>query len=159
MLVTCLNCNIEFEKSKSNIKKSPNHYCSRSCACSANNKKNPRRKPEGTCIKCGVPCRSSRQKCPKCILEHKPKDHTIAEVIYDKHHRSSAFALIRSRARTIAKNLKMNSCEVCGYDKHVEVAHIKAISEFDPQTKLSVVNDPSNLKALCPNCHWEFDNL
>ena len=74
MLVTCLNCNIKFEKSKSNIKKSPNHYCSRSCACSANNKKNPRRKPEGTCIKCGVPCKSSRQKCPKCISEHKPED-------------------------------------------------------------------------------------
>jgi hypothetical protein len=33
-----LNCNIEFKKKQVDIKKSPNHFCTRSCAVSYNNK-------------------------------------------------------------------------------------------------------------------------
>ncbi|NDG25698.1 MAG: HNH endonuclease [Proteobacteria bacterium] len=49
--------------------------------------------------------------------------------------------------------------KLCIYDKHFEVAHIKPISEFSKDTLITIVNDPSNLIPLCPNCHWEFDNL
>ena len=47
---------------------------------------------------------------------------------------------------------------VYNYDKHIEIAHIKAIKDFDPDTRLSQINDVSNLLPLCPNCHWEFDH-
>ena len=53
----------------------------------------------------------------------------------------------------------MGKCSRCPYSKHVEVAHIKAIASFSEDTLLSVVNHPDNLVVLCPNCHWELDNL
>ena len=83
---------------------------------------------------------------------------TLKEAIYEKHHKSSAFALVRTRARAIAKKLGLDKCSNCGYDKHVEIAHIKAISTFDNSTLISVINSKENLMALCPNCHWELDN-
>lgn len=47
---------------------------------------------------------------------------------------------------------------ICGYDKHFEVAHIKAVSSFDNESKVKDINDIENLIALCPNHHWEYDN-
>lgn len=38
LIVKCLNCNKEFNKSQSEIKKHPNNFCSKSCAASYNNK-------------------------------------------------------------------------------------------------------------------------
>jgi predicted nucleic-acid-binding Zn-ribbon protein len=49
-------------------------------------------------------------------------------------------------------------CNNCGYTKHVELAHIKAVSSFDKTTTLGEINSPDNVIQLCPNCHWEFDN-
>jgi hypothetical protein len=36
--VSCLNCNIKFTKSPNQIKSSPNHFCTKSCSASYNNK-------------------------------------------------------------------------------------------------------------------------
>lgn len=161
MQVKCLNCNKSFEKANNQIKRSPNHYCCRSCSATANNKKQPRRKFEGKCHKCESVISKSLKYCKKChqeVFNWLEDDTTIKEAIYTQHHKSSAFALIRSRARTIAKQLGWDSCRECGYSKHIEIAHIKAISSFPESTKLKVVNSPSNLLPLCPNCHWEHDN-
>lgn len=49
-------------------------------------------------------------------------------------------------------------CETCNYFKHVEVCHIKPIREFRDTDLIGNVNALSNMKYLCPNCHWEFDN-
>ena len=38
-LVICKNCNIEFEKSNKEIKKTKNHFCSKSCSATFNNSK------------------------------------------------------------------------------------------------------------------------
>jgi hypothetical protein len=38
LVVKCLNCNTEFEKALCQIKKSPNHFCSKSCSVTYNNK-------------------------------------------------------------------------------------------------------------------------
>jgi predicted restriction endonuclease len=75
-----------------------------------------------------------------------------------KHHKSSAFALVRTRARAVMKKLGINKCENCGYDKHIEVAHIKAIGLFTLETLINIINSPRNLLALCPNYHWEYDH-
>jgi hypothetical protein len=154
MIVKCLNCKKKFEKRKCDAARSPNHYCSRSCAAISHNK-NPNRntkKKTKKCKICGELIYSSRQKCPICIENFIPPDYTLKEAIYDQHHRSSAFALVRSRARNVAKQLGLNQCSHCGYDKHVEIAHIKAIKDFSLNTH------PTNIIALCPNCHWEFDH-
>ena len=53
---------------------------------------------------------------------------------------------------------KPKQCICCNYDKHYEVAHIKAVSDFNDDTLISEINDIDNLIALCPNHHWEYDN-
>ena len=47
---------------------------------------------------------------------------------------------------------------ICGYSKHYEVAHIKAVADFDDNDLISEINSENNLIALCPNHHWEYDN-
>ena len=47
---------------------------------------------------------------------------------------------------------------MCGYDAHYEVCHIRPITDFQPPDFVAQVNELSNLMALCPNHHWEFDH-
>lgn len=112
-----------------------------------------------------------RKVCPKCsinIIAHDSKtcrscsknkgDVTIGEVLYGESYNPNSFSLIRWRSRRSVSAELSSGCEVCGYRKHVEVCHIKPVSDFSRDTKMSVVNDRGNLIILCPNCHWEFDN-
>lgn len=71
----------------------------------------------------------------------------------------SARAQIQKNARKIyEESTKPKYCIVCGYDKHYEVAHIKAVSSFDDRVLIDEINTSNNLIALCPNHHWEYDN-
>lgn len=143
----CLFCDIETKNKK---------YCSKSCSAKVNNLKPKRAKKQWHCKDCNVEVTHRRQFCDDCDPRCKG-DITLDEAIYKKHHRSSAFALVRSRARSVVKH-EPAVCEKCGYSKHVEVAHIKAVASFSGDTMLSVINDRSNLMLLCPNCHWEMDH-
>jgi 5-methylcytosine-specific restriction endonuclease McrA len=68
-------------------------------------------------------------------------------------------AQVRDLARDIFALANLpRVCRNCGYDKHVEICHIRSISSFPDDIPIPVVNDLSNLVALCPNCHWEFDH-
>ena len=113
-------------------------------------------------------------KCPTCDdLKHVQSKHcnicsnkvnavdwknmTIGEKTYD-NQKYAKYSYIRYYARVIAKELEWECCKYCGYDRHFEVAHIKPISSYSPDTTLGVINDPSNLIPLCPNCHYECDN-
>jgi hypothetical protein len=49
-------------------------------------------------------------------------------------------------------------CVNCGYDKHIEVCHRRALTSYPLDTPIAIVNDLSNLVGLCPNCHWELDH-
>ena len=49
-------------------------------------------------------------------------------------------------------------CACCGYEKFVEVCHIKPVTEFPKTASLDEINDMLNMIYLCPNCHWEFDH-
>ena len=144
-MVSCFNC----DEPTTNPK-----FCSRSCAAKTNNTLIPKRiAKSNNCIRCGCQLKSGRTICDDCTAP----DMTLEEALYKKHHPSSAAALVRSRARAATKHLD-KVCSHCGYSKHVEVCHIKAVSTFTLDTKLSVINDLSNLILLCPNCHWEFDH-
>lgn len=156
MKVDCKTCGEEFDKLPSQVKRSPNHFCSRTCANKHNNKV-PKRKLTNNCVKCGTLIRSNVKHCSTC-WDPTPPDCTLDEAIYRNGHRSSAYALVRTRARSIAKKLGWNSCAICGYDKHIEIAHIKAINEFPPDTFISEINSEDNLMPLCPNHHWEVDH-
>lgn len=140
----CLHCNKETNNPK---------FCSRSCSAKETNKVPKRKAKQRNCSSCGDLIQSRRTKCDACLA---PKDMSLEQAIYYRHHRSSAFTLVRSRARASVRE-EEQVCESCGYDKHVEVCHIKPIHSFPLETMLSEINRRDNLKILCPNCHWEFD--
>lgn len=76
-----------------------------------------------------------------------------------KHkHPSWANSHIRLFCRSWNQHLRELPCQVCGYENHVELAHIKPISEFEDNAKLQTVNSSDNLLVLCRNHHWEFDH-
>jgi len=135
----------------------PRDFCS--VSCSNKSRKIPgRTRPGYDLCQCGSEKRIEAKVCSECRRE-KYDNQTIQELIYSKGHRSNAFGAIRGRARTVAKNNGLDKCAVCGYTKHVEICHRKAISDFPETAVMSEVNAVENLIALCPTHHWEFDNL
>lgn len=90
---------------------------------------------------------------------HNPSNWT-KEYLFDKRNSwQSARTEIRKQAmKSFEKSDKQKKCIVCGYDKHIEIAHIKAVSEFSKDCLVSEINKSDNLVALCPNHHWEYDN-
>ena len=110
-------------------------------------------------------CSSSCSRKYTCRLNKKPakkqredywKNKTIADIISTG---TNKYNKIRAKARRDISCNNQMICSRCGYSKHVEVCHSKPISSFSLDTLISVVNDPSNIVLLCPNCHWEHDNL
>lgn len=147
----CLNCNTITSNPK---------FCSSSCAATYNNHVYPKRskhKKLKFCKKCSKPIDRQRVLCKDCnpkFIDYDQK--TIADI-----HRVAKYQ-VSSQIRNIARRTYSKSglpyvCRNCGYDKHVEICHIKAIKDFAEDTPISSVNDISNLVALCPNCHWELD--
>jgi len=96
--------------------------------------------------------------CQSCANLNQQKYETLEDILHyrSKYGQSAAFNVVRGRARNAMKHI--TECQVCGYSKHVEVCHIKPISDFDNTTLISEINHESNLYILCPNCHWEFDH-
>lgn len=148
--MNCKHCNKETSNPK---------FCSMSCAASYNNKHGApkRKKAMKECFTCKTLIPIKNKYCPPC---REPKDPTLKQAGYygDKYHRSNAYTRVRERARAACKHLE-KVCSSCGYNKHVQVCHIKPISEYPPETYLSEINKLTNLLLLCPNCHWEFDHL
>lgn len=66
-------------------------------------------------------------------------------------YQNARSAIVKNAKTCFLKSSKPKKCAVCGYDKHYEIAHIKAVADFDDDTL-------DNLIALCPNHHWEYDN-
>ncbi len=134
-------------------------FCSRSCAAITTNKAKKKRGLTKKCKTCDNLVKSIHVHCIVC--RHIVKDMTLqeTEALYSRHHRSSAYALVRSRARSIGRKLGWNTCISCGYNKHVEIAHKQPISSYSKDTLISVINNPNNLIPLCPNCHWESEHL
>lgn len=146
----CIYCNKETKNPK---------FCCRSCAQSFNNKIFPKRKPKiRYCKKCNNILESywykRRTVCNECL---KPDKFTKGD--YTKKRKYQIHSYIRDKARKKYKiSDKPKKCVNCGYGKHYEVCHIKAIKHFDDTELIDTINDLNNLIALCPNCHWEFDN-
>ena len=84
---------------------------------------------------------------------------TKGELFNSRKNWQSARTAIRKLADAAFKNSnKPKECVICGYNKHIEIAHIKGVSEFSNDDLISQINDIDNLIALCPNHHWEFDS-
>lgn len=86
-------------------------------------------------------------------------NRTKGELLSDRKNYQSYRSAVRKLAEKIYTDSGQSKvCAICGYDKHVEIAHIKAVSEFDDSATIAEINSLNNLIALCPNHHWEYDN-
>ena len=56
------------------------------------------------------------------------------------------------------KNNGNKFCNICGYNKHIQVCHIRSVSSFSDDSLITEINAKENLIGLCPNHHWEYDN-
>lgn len=77
---------------------------------------------------------------------------------FRKNWQSARSDIRKNAEKTFKQSGNDLKCAICGYDKHIEIAHIKAVSEFSDTSLISEINNINNLIALCPNHHWEYDN-
>lgn len=176
MKVVCSCCSLEFEKKGSEIKKSKTgkHYCSKSCSAKINNRGRQRNRAKArTCKHCKGEYRTSNGHksvilCQKCSEKHRDKTNALKALTIGEYNRRNAksikhtswtYAAIRTLNRSWNKEMLLLGCASCGYSKHVELAHRKAVSEFSKDALLGEVNSKENVVQLCRNCHWEFDHL
>jgi len=86
-------------------------------------------------------------------------EQTKGELFENRKNWQSARSAIQKEARKIYFEVNPSpKCAICGYDKHVEVAHIKSVSDFPDTALIKEINSIDNLIGLCPNHHWEYDN-
>lgn len=115
------------------------------------------------CPKCGVELGTGPEfRRKKCCDSCNPNIKDWSTITL-KETREKRNYQVNSRIRELARLVFEKSgiekkCICCGYDKHIEICHIKGISDFDSDTSIAEINNINNLIALCPNCHWEFDN-
>jgi len=140
-------------------------FCDRSCAASYNNRTairshGPQRKPR-VCRTCDAKHLNGGTFCsPDCrevdrLNRKSLGDRTKGEVFANCSSWQSARAVIQKHARA---QLSETACSHCGYAIHVDAAHVRAVSTFPDSATISMINDKSNLRALCRNHHWEYDH-
>lgn len=66
--------------------------------------------------------------------------------------------ITRYARRSYRQAGKPHICQECGYDKHINVCHIRDVSDFPMDALIGEINHLDNLVGLCPNHHWEFDH-
>ena len=142
-----------------NVKKKK--FCNQSCAAKYNNQR--RNKKPYYCQKCGNIIGygfeefGRRKFCNTC----QPNYIDWEKITYGEVKKKASYQ-VNSRIRDLARQVFQKekgytSCYRCGYNKHIEVCHIHAISDFPDDALISEINSPDNLIGLCPNCHWELD--
>ncbi len=157
MLVQCKQCEAYFDKLESEIRKHPNHFCTRKCSAIFNNTISPKRRAKiYTCKSCGIDIKSRRTYCVNCNPQNNRNILTAGDIKRKAKYQKSA--QIRGLARAVIKKSGLSkSCSICGYSEHVEVCHIKPIKDFLDSSLISEINSLDNLILLCPNHHWELD--
>lgn len=163
--ISCKVCGKKRLKPISQIKKHPESFCSTSCATTWTNREFPKRFKTGKCKECGDTINNSRVYCFNCWSQ---KDQSKKGALFEKtlaDVRALGLKRFHSAMRQVARqifssknNLSEVCCTNCGYSKHTEICHIRAIKDFPNTTTVREVTDYNNLIALCPNCHWELDN-
>jgi hypothetical protein len=161
MTIKC-NCKESVESCKMHnvcvcggVKKQISEYCKK--CYNAN-------RPKYSCEKCGKKRKKTLSPmCRKCFYDYQTSiissdDRIISSMFYNCGERNK-YNGVRCHARRLIKSLRLEfKCKCCNFSSGVQVCHIKSISSFDENSKLSEVNDIKNLILLCPNCHWLFDH-
>jgi hypothetical protein len=161
MQVNCAQCNILFNKLPSDVKRSLNNFCSRSCSATFNNKLKPKREGTHKCLHCSKLINSLRRYCsPECkaiVLDNRKK----ATV---KQPPGKGVVTWRQRTKQKAIDYKGGKCGLCGYSKSVWSLTFHHLDPTKKDFNISSGNCKSweRIKAevdkcvlLCANCHGE----
>jgi hypothetical protein len=157
MTVQCLNCQVEFEKKLSEIKKSSNHFCCRSCHISYQNRINPKRLLQGKCRRCQRSCPSSRIFCSvKCLEKYKIENP--ANTSYEN------VKTWRQRAKERAVNYLGGKCQNCGYNRSLRALSFHHYNPAEKDFNISsqcisweaMVKELNKCVLVCSNCHMEI---
>ena len=173
----CMQCGkvIEVQAGQSASDVRRKRFCNNSCAARYWNKKKPKRKKIKykmyVCERCGkryrverLPCGrfGARKYCDKCLNVILGCDKHDSTKIGDLYKRMSVPAarnrIGKSARKKYAKSGRPMKCDVCGYDTHVDICHIRPIYDFPDSATIAEVNSLDNLTALCKNHHWEMDH-
>ena len=134
-------------------------FCSKSCAAIKNNKSAPKRiRNVPICVRCETnpvqsrPSRGYNTLCSSCWAAERERVLSLTK------SEISARSLRLHARYVLRKERPELTCDWCSYDKHVECCHLQGVAIFSDDTPVSVINDPKNLRWLCPNCHWELDH-
>lgn len=157
-------------------------FCNRSCAAKYNNRRFPKRScatsPTGLCATCTTVIHykkgkdgtySVRRYCEPCskIARYAARNFST-EALHQrtkgdlfatrKNWQSARSTIVRHAALMFRSSGKPNVCVICGYAKHIDICHINDVASFPDSATIGEINASSNLVALCPNHHWEYDN-
>jgi hypothetical protein len=120
------------------------------------------------CLSCGVEFEAYKPKlrfCSRPCAARFKSSHSVMgsrtkkDLFSSRKNWQSARSSIRKHAAAIwERSGNKLKCSKCGYSNYVEIAHLKAVSEFPDDATIAQINDLNNLVALCPNHHWEFDH-
>ena len=162
--VKCLKCNNIFYKNLNNIKRSPNNFCSKSCAAKYNNKISTKKSLKGKCKSCEKIISASKTFCssgckkyfrsllPKKSYKEKKEIHRVFMNSY------------RKKIKKMAIEYKGGKCEICGYNKCTRSLnfHHKIPSEKDFTISYvtyrweKIKNEIDKCILVCSNCHGEI---
>lgn len=139
-------------------------FCSRSCASKFNNL-GRRKNAVRTCKQCGQEfevCRTAKgilsvtEYCKACKHSNALLSKTKGDIFRQyPYNWAKARAVIAKHART--QYVGPDICKICGYHLRIDICHIVPVAEFGDNAMLSDINCNTNLIALCPNHHFEFD--
>lgn len=180
---TCQYCEKEFLAENKDINRGKARFCSKVCADDHTRKhqhnnvqcafchtlfymSDSRRVQSRTGTHfCGVKCKNNAQRLSGISAIHLPHYGTSVYDVITKGDLTDSLGNTGARKRIHKDSLRKydrsdrpKHCVYCWYDAHYEVCHIRAVSDFPPEALVSDINALSNLVALCPNHHWEFDN-
>jgi len=172
MQASCAQCQKPFSRPSSQLRRSKNHFCSRSCAATFNNKAAPKRSVEGACGVCQKPIPSSKLYCSDVCRKIARRSRRIgnpslpyAQQSDDyKARRKAAVVSWRRRTKRRAVVYKGGSCVCCGYDACQESL---VFHHPDPDQKdfsisgLSISWERIKVEIdkcvlVCANCHGEI---
>ena len=153
MLVTCTNCAKTFEKNITAANDSKtNHFCTRSCSASYNNKYRSRkdRRPDFTCMHCNNTKKSSHNGQTFCdnICAHEYK----TTLTFKSFEEGNVISHRLCKKYWISKDRRCHTCnleEWQGEPIPLELDHINGDGTD---------NTIGNTRIICPNCHAQTHN-
>lgn len=152
MLVPCKQCEEEFEKSSTDVKRSKNHFCSQSCSAKYSN---TRRKKKRYCECCGSELEKASQR-KYCSIACTSLDHYNKYIKRWKEGKEKGYYgknfTVSNTIRTYLFMRSAYKCEKCGWSmKNPTTEKIPlTINHIDGNVENC---KEENLELICPNCH------